>query len=340
MLFGDKVINTLGARDEGAIGVFQGKTFSLCYCDEMTLYPESIIDMIDTRLSMSYSMGFASMNPAHPTHKLKQWIDKADAGDKNYYALHYTLDDNPFVSEAYKQRIRSSLSGLFYKRNYLGLWCLADGAIYDFFDRDVHVVRKPPRAAEYWIVGIDYGQVHPFACVLIGVNTGKHTQSGKCLWVEKEFFWDSKAKGRQMTNAEFADAIQEFLEPYAVKAIYMDPSAEAFHLELRRRGMHVVHANNDVLGGITFTASEMAKGNLFICEGCPNTIRQLESYVWDTKASAKGDDEPVKKEDDACDALRYAVYTHKVSTYDPYKDIEAQKQYIDNRFQPRHSNFR
>jgi len=35
--FKDKIISTLGAKDEGAIGTFQGKTFSLVYCDEMTL---------------------------------------------------------------------------------------------------------------------------------------------------------------------------------------------------------------------------------------------------------------------------------------------------------------
>lgn len=331
--FRDKTISTLGAKDEGAIGAFQGKTMSLAYCDEMTLYPESIIDMIDTRLSNPHSMGFASMNPAHPTHKIKQWIDKAEKGDKNYYALHFTLDDNPYVDEDYKQRIRDSLSGLFYKRNYLGLWCLAEGAIFDFFDPKIHVLKRPPRAAEYWIAAIDYGQIHPFVCLLIGVSTGRYDQSGKCMWVEKEYFWDSKAKGRQKTNSEFADDVQAFLEPYAIKGIYMDPSAEAFHLELRKRGLHVVHANNDVMNGITHTCSEMQKGNLFILEECKNTIRQIESYVWDAKAAIRGEDQPVKIEDDCPDCLRYACYSHKVSVYDPYSHNAAQ--YNQNRFQSR-----
>lgn len=316
--FRDKTINTLGAKDEGAIGSFQGKTFSLFYGDEMSLWPESIIDMVDTRLSNPHSMGFGSMNPSHPNHKLKKWIDKAEAGDPNYYSLHFTLDDNPYVDQAYKQRIRDSLSGLFYKRNYLGLWCLAEGAIFDFFDRAIHVVKRPPRAAEYWIAAIDYGQIHPFVCLLIGVSTGRYTQTGKCMWVEKEYFWDSKAQGRQKTNSEFANDVQEFLEPYTVTNIYMDPSAEAFHLELRRRNMHVVHANNDVLNGITYTSSEMAKGNLFICEECVNTIRQIEGYCWDSKSAERGNDEPIKKEDDSCDALRYAIYTHKVSKQSSY----------------------
>jgi PBSX family phage terminase large subunit len=332
LTFKDKVIGTLGAKDEGAIGAFQGKTFSLCYCDEITLYPESIIDMIDTRLSNPWSMGFASMNPSHPNHKIKKWIDKAEAGDPNYYALHFTLDDNPFVDDDYKQRIRDSLSGLFYQRNYLGLWCLAEGAIFDFFDRKIHVVDRPPAAAEYWIAGIDYGSVNPFSCILVGVSTGKYTQTGHRLWVEKEFYWDPKKTKRQKTNSEFADCVQEFLEPYGVKNIYIDPSAEAFQLELRRRGMHVVHANNDVENGIQKLTSEMKKGNLYICDECVNTIREIESYVWDPKAAERGYDEPMKKDDHAVDALRYAIASHKVAVYNPY--THNPNEYLKNRYQP------
>jgi len=329
----DKTIGTLGAKDEGAIGSFQGKTFSLCYCDEMTLYPESIIDMIDTRLSKPHSMGFASMNPSHPGHKIKKWIDNAEAGDKNYYSLHFTLDDNPYVDESYKQRIRDSLSGLFYKRNYLGLWCLAEGAIFDFFDRKVHVLNKPPVAAEYWIASIDYGSVNPFCCLLIGVSTGKYTQTGKRMWVEKEYYYDPKVTGRQKTNSEFATDVYEFLELYAVKNIYIDPSAAAMKLELQRKGMHVVEADNDVENGIQTMTSEMKKGNLYVLEECKNTIREIESYVWDNKAAERGLDAPMKKNDHAVDALRYAIQTHKVSSYTQPKKNDPDE-YFRNRFQP------
>jgi len=333
----DKSIQTLGAKDEGAIGQFQGKTFSLCYCDEMTLYPESIIDMIDTRLSNPWSKGFASMNPAQPTHKIKEWIDKAESGDPNYYSLHFTLDDNPYVDDNYKQRIRNSLSGLFYKRNYLGLWCLAEGAIFDFFDKKIHVLPKPPVAAEYWIAGVDYGVSNAFACVLIGVNSGMHTQTGKRLWVEKEYYWDCKKTGRQKINSEFADDIKEFLEPYAVKNIYIDPSALSMKLELQRRGMHVVEADNDVYNGIQTMCSEMGKGNLYVLKDCPNLIREIEGYVWDSKKSAQGDDAPMKKADHCVDALRYSVATHKVVQYNPY--THNPYEYQQNKFQLNNRTF-
>jgi PBSX family phage terminase large subunit len=325
-----KTIGTLGAKDEGAIGNFQGKTFSLVYCDEMTLYPESIIDMIDTRLSRSHSRGYASMNPSFPGHKIKKWIDMAEAGDPNYYSMHFTLEDNPFVDEAYKNRIKNSLAGLFYKRNYLGLWCLAEGAIFDFFDRDVHVLKKPPTAAEYWVAGVDYGTSNAFACTLIGVNSGMSTQMGHRMWVEKEYYWDSKKTGRQKINSEFADDVQNFLEPYGVKAIYIDPSALSMKLELQRRGLHVVEANNDVLFGIEKMTTEMGKGNLYIIKDCQNLIHEIENYVWDNKKSMEGEDKPVKKGDHAIDSLRYVMATHKIAA--PSQFNHNPNQYLRTRF--------
>jgi len=54
----------------------------------------------------------------------------------------------------------------------LGLWCLAEGSVFECFDMEIHVVRNPPCAAEYWVAGIDYGASNPFTCILVGVCTG------------------------------------------------------------------------------------------------------------------------------------------------------------------------
>jgi len=316
LLYREKCISTVGAKDSGAIGAIQGKTMSLVYGDEMTLFPESIIDMIDTRLSNPHSMLIGTCNPSHPSHKIKQWIDKAQAGDPNYYELKFTLEDNPFLEQSYKDRIKNSLSGVFYKRNYLGEWCLAEGAIFDFFDRSLYVVNRPPRAADYWIVGIDYGTNNAFAAILVGVNCGKYTQDKPMMWAEKEYYWDSKKTGRQKTSSEFAGEIKSWLEPYSVKSIYIDPSAANFRLDLQRIGLHPVNADNDVSNGINKMTSDMKAGKLFVCADCPNLIREIESYVWDPKSSEKGEDEPLKKDDHALDALRYAIQTHKPVTFD------------------------
>ena len=311
-----KNISTIGAKDSGAVGAIQGKTMSIVYCDEMTLYPTNVIEMISTRISNPHSILFATMNPSYPTHTLKKWIDRAIAGDKNYYQMHFHLDDNPFVDDNYKEQVRNSLSGVYYKRLYLGEWTLAEGAIFDFFDRDIHVVSNPPRAADYWVVGIDYGTNNAFAAVLIGVNCGLYTQDKPMMWAEKEYYWDCKERGYQKTSFELADDLKKWLEPYGVKSIYLDPSAANFRLDLQRRGLHPVNANNEVIDGINKTISLVKEGRLFICEDCENLIREMESYVWHPKCVEKGEDEPLKVNDHAVDALRYAVHTHNPPSFD------------------------
>ena len=312
LLFGSKKIKCLGAGDEGALGIIQGLTIDLCYCDEMTLYPINVIDMIDTRLSRDHSKIFASMNPKQPDHKIKQWIDKSAESNPLYYSLHFVIDDNIFLPAAYKDNLRNNLTGLFYKRNYLGLWCMAEGAVYDFFDRKIHVSPYPLSGNEYYIAGIDYGTSLVFACVLIAVSTGRSTQTGKKMRVEKEYYWNVKETNRQKTNADYVRDMQTFLGEYAPRGIYIDPSAAAFKLEMQRAGFHVIDANNEVLDGIQTVASLMSEGVLSIKDNCRNLIREIEAYVWDEKRAEKGEDAPLKKDDHACDALRYAVFTHKV----------------------------
>jgi PBSX family phage terminase large subunit len=328
-----KKIKTVGIKDKGAIGYIQGSTMSLFYGDEMTLYPQEVISLIDTRLSCPWSRGFGTMNPTFPNHIIKQWIDLGIKGDKNYYSLHFTLDDNPYVDADYKARIAKS-SGVFYKRNYLGLWCLAEGAIFDFFDKSLHVVKRAPRNAEYFIAGIDVGTSNAFACLIIGVNTGRQEQlDGPIMWVEREYFWDSKKTGRAKTNLEYANDVEAFLEPYGVKQLYIDPSAAAMKEELRRKNLSPIDANNDVYNGITNMVSMMCDGNLFIHESCENTIREIESYVWDSKASERGEDEPLKQDDHCMDALRYPLYTHKPPVYSGH--VHNPQNYLQSRFGPR-----
>lgn len=328
--FKDKEIIVIGAKDEGCIGRIQGKTISIAYCDEMTLYPENIVDMIDTRLRLPYSIGIASMNPKHPTHKLKKWIDLAEKDDPSYYSLQFMIDDNPFLPKDYKERLRNSLSGLFYKRNYLGLWVLAEGAIFDFWDRDIYIVEKPPCAADYWVAGIDFGMSNPTACVLVGVSTGQKTQTGRQMWVEDEYFWDIKQKGRQKLVGELADDIVSFLEPYYIKNFYIDPSAVALKAELHRRGIHTTDADNDVETGIQKMTSDVRDGKCLILSKCTNLIREIETYSWDSKAAERGYDEPIKKDDHLIDGLRYVIKSHHIAEYKPYK--HNPNDYMQNRF--------
>lgn len=304
LLLGNKRIELIGASDQTSFTKIAGNTRSGAYVDEASLIPWTFMQMLDQRLSKPHSKMFCTTNPDSPFHPLKEWIDRAD--DKTFSVFHFDLDDNPFLPPDYKDRLKQTNKGLYYKRYILGQWCQAEGAIYDFFEEELHTLEKPPSYAKYYLVGIDYGTINPTAFSLIGVND----EMSPPIWLEKEYYYDSKKMGKQKTDSEFALDLAKFIELCNVKKIYIDPSAASFKNELKRHQIKTHDANNDVIDGIRCVSSLMASQQFKICKECKNTIREIQSYVWDEKASMKGEDKPVKQSDHMLDNIRYVLNTH------------------------------
>lgn len=304
LIFGQKEIRVIGAHDEGSVRAIQGNTHSLAYVDELTTIPYNFVDMLTTRLSHEWSKMIATCNPNSPVHPVKtNLIDNTTPG--YCYSLHFDIDDNPHISEKEKNYLKTQYTGLFYKRYILGQWIAAEGSIYSDFSRETHVVKRAPGFSERYYVGIDYGMNNAFAMVMLG-HRNNHSPH---MWIEKEFVWDPKKTLRQKTNSELADHVEQFIEGYNVRGIYLDPSAESFEVELKRRRLRALEAKNDVYSGITFVANLISNQELKVLECCPTLIGEIEMYAWDPKKALNGDEAPIKKNDHTCDALRYVVYS-------------------------------
>lgn len=305
--FFDKKIYVLGARDERALGKIQGKTMDLCYCNEMTLYPESVLNMIPSRLSMPHSKLYADMNPSHPEHQCKKMIDRALVGDPDYYQLHFVIEDNIFLSPGFIENQKKLMSGLFFRRYYLGEWCLAEGAIFDFFDKDIHV-DKQFKACDFWIAGIDYGASNAFACVIVGIKTPKYANDTGYAQVQAEYYYSAKElKTRTKTNSEYVEDLLKLFEKYPIRCAYLDPSAASFKAELQMNRIPVKDTDNEVLAGITLMTDLVANGEVSVHNSCKNLIREIQGYCWDDKAAKRGEDKPLKHNDHCTDGLRYAL---------------------------------
>ncbi len=289
----------VGAPDVSAVTTIQGSTLAAAYVDEATCIPEVFWKMLETRLSVPGARLFATCNPEGPAHWLKkQYLDR-DCHDLAWW--QFNLDDNPILDDAYKNAIKSSFSGMFYKRYILGEWALAHGAVYDTYDDDNEYINDFP-SPNYYIVGVDYGTTNATAAVLCAITPNKWPQ----LRVEKEYYYDSAVSGRSKTDAELVRDIQDFIGYKNVSAIYVDPAAASFKIALRQADLPVIDANNDVLLGIKIVSKFIAGKNLIIHKGCKTLREHIQSYSWDPKAADRGEDKPVKHNDHILDALRYA----------------------------------
>ena len=283
-----------GGRDEGSAALIQGITLAGILLDEVALMPRSFAEQALARCSVNGSRFWFNCNPEHPHHWFyTEWIEKR--GQKNVYYLHFTMEDNPSLSEAIRKRYRTLYTGVFYERYVLGKWVAAHGAVYPMFERAVHVVSHVPDCDRYFI-SCDYGTVNPASFGLWGHCDG--------VWYRiREFYHASRTAGVLLTDEEYCDALEKLAEGCAVECVLVDPSAASFIQCIRRRGRFtVLPARNDVLDGIRVVSGALKGGRLRFHESCRDSLREFSLYRWDLNAPG---DAPLKENDHAMDDIRY-----------------------------------
>jgi PBSX family phage terminase large subunit len=311
-------VDVLGANDAKAEPKVRGMTAAGFYVDEASEVPEEFWIQLLARLSVPGAKLFATTNPAGHMHWLRQRFILR-AGELNLRSWHSTLDDNPHLDPEYVRSLKSEYTGLWYKRYIQGIWCLAEGAIYDMWDPAVHVVDILPEIARWIGLGIDYGHTHPFAALLLGLGVNRR------LYLAREFRWDRKLKRRSLSQREHADKVVDWLDGVRPQWTVVDPSAASFVTEMHQRGYSPVLADNAVLDGIRTFGSTLSfdrdertglitrPPQLQVHRSCKGLIDEIPSYEWDDEAAEKGKDEPIKAGDDSCDAARYVVRTTEMT---------------------------
>jgi len=299
-------IYVVGANDERAEGKIRGMTLAGAYGDEVTLWPENFFKMLLSRLSVAGAKFFGTTNPDSPYHWLKeQYLDNAEL---DLVSWSFKLEDNPNLDPAYVESLKREYTGLWYKRFILGLWVMAEGAIYDMWDDEQNTFSDDEmplglKTTARRYVSVDYGTQN--ATVFLDC-----WDDGQTLWIVDEYYHSGRDQGRQKEDAEYAEDLIRFVGADRPRFVIVDPSAASFKVALRRRGFMVRDAENDVLEGIRMTSTMIAKRRLRVNrDRCKNLIKEISSYVWDEKAAERGQEKPVKQNDHACDALRYLVAT-------------------------------
>lgn len=295
-----------GGKDERSQDLIQGITLAGLFCDEVALMPESFVNQATGRCSVEGSKFWFNCNPEGPYHYFKvNWIDRAD--EKNLLYLHFTMDDNLSLSEKIKNRYRSMYSGVFYQRYILGLWVVAEGIIYDMFDKGKHAKNIIDFFSELLkrecYVSCDYGTQN--ATVFLMWNKG----IGGRWYCVREYYYSGREEKKQKTDEQFTKDMIDFIGDAKVRAIIVDPSAASFIAALREKGLPVLKAKNDVLDGIRMVARLLNEEKIIFSDSCKETLKEFASYVWDEKACERGEDAPVKANDHCMDATRYFCYT-------------------------------
>lgn len=301
-----------GGKDESSQDLIQGITLAGVFFDEVALMPASFVNQATARCSVEGAKFWFSCNPNSPFHWFKkEWINKVT--EKKVLYLHFTMDDNPSLSEEVKNRYKALYTGVFYKRYILGLWVAADGIVYPMFDPDIHAIQLKRRWTRIFVAG-DFGIQNATTFGIFGYYAPERR------YHQIASYYHSGRDDGQKTTKEYADDLKQFLADNLVMPEYvvLDPSAAPMMVELRkdpyfaRHGIDILPAKNRVDLGIQVVSFLLNERKFTLDPSCIKDIEEFTTYAWDSDKLDKGVEEVIKIDDHAMDKIRYAIMTDSI----------------------------
>lgn len=229
---------------------------------------------------------FIDYNPADEFH----WLYDKVLTRPDCYFIRSTYKDNPFLPREQVNEIES------YRDADPNFWRIygegerghSEGVIYTHWGTYSSVL------AGYTAYGLDFGYNNPTALVRV-------TENDKSLYAQEEFYQS------KVTNAELINVLKQIVKPG--EKIFCDAAEPQRIEEIRRAGFQAVAANKNVKDGIDFIKSR----KLFIEQGSVNLLKEIKSYKYKTPGQkiANTPEEPLKLNDHAMDAMRYAAISFK-----------------------------
>jgi PBSX family phage terminase large subunit len=265
--------------------------------EEMTDVKEEIFKMLRTRLRQKGVMHslFGATNPGPFTSWVyRNFIEKPIEGSDFVYSISR---DNPYLPEDYLTDLETLrvTNPEYYARMVEGRWGALEGLIYNL-PREQRVDSAIlPDSFDEIIAGLDFGHDHPTALVVIGIK-------GPYIYLIDEYY------KRHLTTTDIINIAKEYTRTYGLSNIYCDTARPEIIKDLQNAGIPARDAVKDVFEGIIYVQGWVNSGRLIVCNNCIYSLREFDSYIWDKGSTVR--EQPIKLNDDAMDAIRYAVFTH------------------------------
>lgn len=280
-----------------AIETLRGQSFHLIVLDEVAMMRGFIgtwQEVIRPTLTDTKGEGIFISTPKGFNHfyDLFGW----EARDSDFKSFHYTTYDNPHIDPVEIDKSKKELTDDRFAQEYMADFRKSEGLVYKEFIRAVHTFEELPQVEFVSTFGgHDFGTTNP--CASITIKKDRNAR----YWVTDEFYKTG------LTDAQQAD----YITALKWEACYPDPESASGILELKNRGINVrevVKNKDSVRNGINTVRELLLSGRLKIHKSCENLIWEFETYAYpDRKANHNEEEKPIKENDHALDALRYAL---------------------------------
>jgi PBSX family phage terminase large subunit len=271
----------------------RGPSISWWFGDEAAMYDAKVRRVMLGRLRQFGQAGYEWLAT---TPRGRNWLYSAFVTNakENYLLVRSSSAENTFLDRSIIEMWESEYTGDFAAQELGGEFVAFEGLIYAMFDRSRHVTTRTPGAFANVVAGVDWGFANPGVIVVVGIDG-----EGVGQVVAERY-------QRQTRIEEWVTVAQQMRAEWGIKTMYCDPASPDNIKKFVEGGLPAQAADNTVLTGIQAVQNRFATGRLLVASSCANVINEAEQYAWmENKAGVR--DQPVKANDHAMDALRYAI---------------------------------
>lgn len=213
--------------------------------------------------------------------------------------------DNPYFPMAEYEKRRRTMDPRRFNAIYNGEFEKMQGLVYNCFDEDIHLVQpfQLPIGTKYY-AGVDWGTTHPFVVSVRAITPGG------------DHFQVSEYYKTGHTLIDMLEIAKRLKQVWDIQTFYCDPSQPGYIEEFNRAGLSAQGAVNDIRRGIDLHYGLMKEGRFKLFKDDKDlnkyTIDELELYHYPEADDLGPDDadkeqNPVKQDDHAMDAMRYVT---------------------------------
>lgn len=216
--------------------------------------------------------------------------------NKDWKSFHFTTYDNPHIEDEEVDKLKAQMTEDRFAQEYLAEFKRTEGLVYKEFIRELDITDKTPENIKTTILGLDFGYTNPAAMLKIDIDRDN------TFWITEEWYKTGQ------TNEQ----IGEKALSYKPQSVYPD-QAEPDRIEaLKKMGLNCREVSKDIPAGIDRVRELFKQRKIKIHNSCRNLIWELETYSYPDKKPGQNEKEvPIKENDHALDALRYALYNYK-----------------------------
>lgn len=322
--YGNGSTITVGGLDKATR--IMSSEYDVIYVQEATELTEDDWEALTTRLrngKISFQQLMADTNPGPPHHWLNARCTRGQT-----VMINCRHQDNPRMfnreqwtpeGQVYLDRLKG-LTGVRRARLLEGKWVAAEGLIYEEFDPAVHLRKKlarPPDEWDRWIT-VDFGYRHPFTA-----QWWTEDADGQLIMYREIYRTGTLVEDHGRLIASLLTYKGKYGRPEPdPRAIICDHDAEGRATLEKYIGRATIPARKSVSEGIDLVKTRLqvngdGKPGLVICRDALVELDQaraeahkpvcladeLTGYVWADTAK----EQPVKEDDDGCDAMRYMI---------------------------------